>query len=180
MGFDIGTKDRKYTFLKKIMIIRLGSEAKVVSGLFNIILHIIMRWSRRAVYRPKEQGILSFFLQFTSGELLVLPLRNVHEDMSQRTCLWTPSPMVDSILGIIIQHLDQIVELSTAILPVELADLGIAMEQVQTALAATTATSTNLTDAIGLDGHVVDLIFGERLTTVGRAVEFAPDKLMAC
>jgi hypothetical protein len=88
--------------------------------------------------------------------------------------------MLDSILGIIIQHLDQIVELSTAILPVELADLGIAMEQVQTTLAAATAASTDLANALGLDGHVVDLIFGERLTTVGRAVEFASNRLMAC
>lgn len=88
--------------------------------------------------------------------------------------------MLDSILGIIIQHLDQIVELSTAILPVELADLGIVMEQVQTTLAAATAASTDLANALGLDGHVVDLIFGERLTTVVRAVEFTSNRLMAC
>lgn len=98
--------------------------------------------------------------------------------MSQGTCLWTPSPMLDSILGIIIQHLDEVVEFSSTILPVQFADLGIAMEQVQTALAATTATSTDLANAIGLDGHVVDLVFVERLTTVSRAVEFTADGML--
>jgi hypothetical protein len=52
------------------------------------------------------------------------------------------------------------------------------MEQVQTALAATTATSTDLANAIGLDGHVVDLVFVERLTTVSRAVEFTADGML--
>lgn len=98
--------------------------------------------------------------------------------MSQGTCLWTPSPMLDSILGIVIQHLDEVVVFSSTILPVELADLGIAMEQVQTALAATAATSTDFANAIGLDGHVVDLIFVERLTTVSRAVEFTADGML--
>lgn len=81
--------------------------------------------------------------------------------------------MFDSILGIIIQDLDQVVELSSTILPVELANLGIAMEEVQATLAASTATSTDLANALGLDGHVVDLIFVERLTTVCRAMELA-------
>jgi hypothetical protein len=81
--------------------------------------------------------------------------------------------MLDSILGIIIQDLDQIVELSSTILPVELANLGIAMEEVQATLTASTATSTDLANALGLDGHVVDLVLVERLTTVCRAMEFA-------
>lgn len=81
--------------------------------------------------------------------------------------------MLDSILGIIVKHLDEVVVLSSTILPMELADLGIAMEQVQTALAAATATGADLANAIGRDGHVVDLIFVDRLTAIGRAVELA-------
>jgi hypothetical protein len=86
--------------------------------------------------------------------------------------------MLDSILGIIIQHLDEVVVFSSTILPVQLADLGIAMEQVQTALATTTATSTDLANAIRLDGHVVDLIFVKRLATVSWAVEFTADGML--
>lgn len=81
--------------------------------------------------------------------------------------------MLDSILGIIIQHLDEVVELAATILPVKLADLGVAVEQVQPALAAATATGADLANAVGLNGHVVDLVLVDRLAAVGWGVEFA-------
>ena len=105
--------------------------------------------------------------------LLRTGLTNVHKDMSQGTCLWTPSPMLDSILGIIIQHLDEVAELAATILPVKLADLGVAVEQVQPALAAATATGADLANAVGLNGHVVDLVLVDRLAAVGWGVKLA-------
>jgi hypothetical protein len=137
----------------------------------------------QSIDRRREKSTVSLTPCTANEEsLLVLLLRDVHKDMSQGTCLWTPSPMLDSILGIIIQHLDKVVKFSSTILPVQLADLGIAVEQVQTALAATTATSTDLSNAIGLDSHVVDLILVERLTTISWAVEFTAfnDSVLHC
>jgi hypothetical protein len=57
--------------------------------------------------------------------------------------------MLDSILVTLVQHLDQVDILSSSILPMELTNLVVVMEQVETALAAPTALGSYLANTIG-------------------------------
>jgi hypothetical protein len=79
--------------------------------------------------------------------------------------------MLDSILVVIVQHLDQVDVLSSSVFPMKLANLGVVMKQVETALAAPTALGTDLADAIGRDHNFVDLLFSEGLAAVIDIVE---------
>lgn len=80
--------------------------------------------------------------------------------------------MFDTILAITVQHLDDVDRIALAIIPVQLADLFLVVEEVQPALAAAATTSTDLTDAVRGDGDFIDLVFGEGLSAVVGVVEF--------
>lgn len=94
--------------------------------------------------------------------------------MAQGTSPGAPTAILDSILVVTVQRLDKIDVFSPAILPMDLADLGIVMKEIKAALAASAATTggVDLTDSIGRDGDFVDFLFGERLTTAVGVPEF--------
>ena len=86
--------------------------------------------------------------------------------MSQRACLWAPSPMLDSILVTFIQHLDKIHMFTSTILPMQLTNLVLAVEKVETTLTASTATGTDLAETIRRNLDLVNLILSEGLATI--------------
>lgn len=80
--------------------------------------------------------------------------------------------MFDTILVITVQHLDDVHAIALAIIPVQLADLLLVVEEVQPALTAAATASTDLTDAVRGDGDFINLVLGEGLSAVIGVVEF--------
>jgi len=120
-----------------------------------------------------EKGIPNTLPLCCSCKPLLLPLHNVHVDMSQRASLWAPSPMHDLVLITLIQCLDQIGIFSSTILPMKLTNLIIIVKKVQAALTSTTALGANLTNTALGDLNLVDLFFSQGLTAVFGVVELA-------
>lgn len=94
--------------------------------------------------------------------------------MAKGTSPGAPTAVLNSILVVTVQRLDKVDVFSSAILPMDLADLGIVMKEIKAALAATAATTggVDLSDSIGRDGDFVDFLFGERLTAAVGVPEF--------
>lgn len=93
--------------------------------------------------------------------LLLINSLNVNEDMSQRPPFGTPPTTLHPILlRILLQHLKHVDEPLAAIIPVQLADLVLLMEEIYPALAAATAARADFADAVRRDGEFVDVGFG--------------------
>ena len=86
---------------------------------------------------------------------------NINKNMSQRPPFGTPPTTLHPIpLRILLQHLKHIDEPLAAIIPVQLADLGLVVEEVHPAFAAATAARADFADAVCRDGEFVDVGFG--------------------
>lgn len=82
--------------------------------------------------------------------------------MPHWSSLRTPSATLNLVLPAINpRHLKPVDRFLVTIVPVQLADFVIAVKQVQPAFAAAAAAGAHLTDAVGGDGEVVDVVLGE-------------------
>lgn len=93
--------------------------------------------------------------------------------MAHGTSHGTPSTAGNPILvGVHARHLEAVASFLVTVVPVQLADLVVAVEQVHPALAAASATSADLADAVRGDRDLVNVLLrqGERLVRGGMEV----------
>lgn len=92
--------------------------------------------------------------------------------MPHRSSPRAPPTTLNPILLLInLRNLKAINRPLVTVIPVQLADLVLAVKQVHPALTAAAAAGADLTDAIGGDGEAVDVVFGEGFGFVGGGVE---------
>lgn len=94
--------------------------------------------------------------------------------MAKGTRLRAPSAVFYLVFLIALRDLELVVQDLLAIVPVQLADLGLAVVQVQPSLASSATTSADLADALGGNGELVNVVLGEGLALVIGSVEGAP------
>ena len=100
--------------------------------------------------------------------------------MAQRPFgLWAPSPMLDPVFVIFVQHFDHVLASPFTIVPMEFANLVVAMEQVQTTFTASTSVGTDFADTDGRDHDLVDHVFMDRFSTIVGVLEFAAAERLA-
>ena len=94
--------------------------------------------------------------------------------MAKGTRLRAPSAVLYLIFLVALRDLELVVQDLVAIVPMQLADLGLAVVQVQPSLAASATPSADLADALRGNDELVNVVFGESLALVIGSVEGAP------
>lgn len=102
---------------------------------------------------------------------------DIDKDMAHGSGLRTPATTRNAILvGIHAGDLETVASFLVPVVPVQFADLVLAVEQIHPALAASTAASADFSDAVRRDRDLVDVLFreGEGLVRGGMEVSSRP------
>ena len=92
---------------------------------------------------------------------LLIDSLNINKNMAQGPPFGTPPTTLHPILvRILLHHLKHIDEPLAAIIPVQLTDLVLVVEEVHPAFAAASAARADFADAVCRDGEFVDVSFG--------------------
>lgn len=131
--------------------------------------------------KKRTTPVKDYGITYRGERLLALVLSpHVNVNMAQRSVgLWAPSPMLDPVFVTFVQHLDQVLASPITIVPMQFANLVVAMEQVQTTFTASTSVGTDFANAVGRDHDLVDHVFMDRFSTIVGVLEFAAAERLA-
>lgn len=107
---------------------------------------------------------------------LLLGSRNINENMSQRASLWAPTATFDLVVLVAVDDLKLVARPLGPIVPVKLANLLLAIEQVHPSFAPSPSAGADLADALGGDDQLVDIVLGQGFLLILRTMELTSKK----